>query len=122
MTPGSCRGSRREENLHLGHCHSTPTTARWRAWPFTPLPSTLSGCILRREAPPRSGERLEHLDPVVGAVGDEDGAVGTNGDALYVVELPAALAPPCPQEGARGAEALDAPVVTVDDVNRAVGT
>src|SRR3954467_8771626 len=66
---------------------------------------------------PRSGEGLEDLDPMVGAVGDDDGAVGTDGDALDVVELAPAFAPPRAQERAGGTEALDTEVVFVDDVD-----
>jgi hypothetical protein len=70
---------------------------------------------------PHSGEGLEHLDLVGGAVGDEDGAVGTNGDALDVVELPATFAPSRAQEFPCGTEAQDAEVAFVDDVDRAIG-
>src|SRR4051812_28424113 len=57
---------------------------------------------------------------MAGAVGDVDGAVGTDGDALDVVELAATFAAPRTQERTRGAEALDTVVVLVDDVDGAV--
>jgi hypothetical protein len=69
-----------------------------------------------------SGEGLEHLDPMAGAVGDEDGAVGANGDTLDVVELPGAgaLAALLRQEDTRAGEALDAVIAGIGDIDRPI--